>query len=242
MAAKVVMWDPGHGGTDSGAVGNGLQEKDIVLRIALEASRRLMAEYEGVTSLLTRSTDVFIELQARTDMANKANADLFISIHCNSGGGAGGFESYTYIGTSNKTTADLQQAVHSEIITRLKPFAVQDRGQKKANFHVLRETSMPALLTENLFVDVASDAAKLNNPDVIVAIVSGHVAGVATVLGLQKKPVDPNAVTIAVNGQFVSPGINMNGTTYAPVRAVAEALGATVNWNQDLKRVDIRTP
>lgn len=241
MPDKIVMWDPGHGGTDSGAVGNGLREKDIVLRIALEASRRLMAEYDGVTSLLTRSTDVFIELTARTDIANKAEADVFVSIHCNSGGGAGGFESYIYNGTTDQTTVTLQQVLHSEIMSRLKPFSVNDRGQKKANFHVLRQTSMPAILTENLFVDVVSDAAKLNNPDVIEALVSGHVAGVAKTLGLVKKPVDPNAVTIAVDGQFVSTGININGTTYAPVRALAESLGAAVSWNQEKKRVDITT-
>ncbi|MCG7408669.1 N-acetylmuramoyl-L-alanine amidase [Paenibacillus sp. ACRRX] len=242
MAAnKIVVWDPGHGGTDSGAVGNGLSEKDITLRIATEAAKRLMAQYIGVTSYLTRSTDVFVELSARTDMANAAKAALMVSIHCNSGGGAGGFESYTYSGTSDNMTAYLQNVLHGETMTQLKPFSVIDRGQKKADFHMLRESKMPAVLTENLFVDVASDAAKLKNPAVIDALVNGHVLGVAKVLGLIQKPTDPNAVTIAVDGQVITPGININGTTYAPVRAVAESLGATVSWNQAERRVDIKT-
>ncbi|GAC43888.1 S-layer homology domain-containing protein, partial [Paenibacillus popilliae] len=62
-----------------------------------------------------------------------------------------------------------------------------DRGQKKQDLHMCRESRMPAVLTENLFVDVAADAARLKRPEVIEAIISGHVAGVAKYLKLQRK-------------------------------------------------------
>lgn len=78
---KVIVIDPGHGGKDSGATGNGYMEKNIVLEIGLELSEQLKAM--GYTVYMTRSTDVFIELKDRTKFANDKMADLFLSIHAN---------------------------------------------------------------------------------------------------------------------------------------------------------------
>lgn len=78
-----IVVDPGHGGKDPGAIGpSGLQEKDVVLSIGLLVARKLKDEL-GIDAVMTRSTDVFIELQERTAIANKVGADLFISIHAN---------------------------------------------------------------------------------------------------------------------------------------------------------------
>lgn len=78
-----IVVDPGHGGKDPGAVGlSGLQEKDVVLSIGLLVARKLKDEL-GIDAVMTRSTDVFIELQERTAIANQVGADLFISIHAN---------------------------------------------------------------------------------------------------------------------------------------------------------------
>ncbi|EJW16887.1 N-acetylmuramoyl-L-alanine amidase [Paenibacillus alvei] len=187
MTEVVVEWDSGHGGKDPGGSGNGVVEKDVALRVATEAARRLERDYEGVKCLLTRSSDVYLSLKERTDKANSARADVLISVHCNAGGGAGGFESYTYSGTKDAATAALQDAIHSEIMSRLQQFGVKDRGQRKKDLHMCRESRMPAVLTENLFVDVAADAARLKRPEVIEAIISGHVAGVARYLKLQPK-------------------------------------------------------
>ncbi|SYX84594.1 N-acetylmuramoyl-L-alanine amidase [Paenibacillus alvei] len=184
---KKVFWDAGHGGRDTGAIGNGVIEKNIALQVATEAAKRLERDYEGVQCLLSRASDLFLELRERTDKANAAGADVLISVHCNAGGGAGGFESYTYSGTKDATTTALQDAIHTGIMSRLQQFGVKDRGQRKKDLHMCRESSMPAVLTENLFVDVASDAAKLKRPEVIEAIVSGHVSGVAKFLKLQLK-------------------------------------------------------
>lgn len=183
---KTVWIDAGHGGKDPGASGFGVVEKDIALRISLEISKRIERDYEGVQCYLSRSSDVFLELSERTTRANVAGANVLVSIHCNAGGGAGGFESYTYTGTKTATTA-LQGAIHTEIMSRLQQFGVKDRGQRKKDLHMCRESRMPAVLTENLFVDVAADAARLKRPEVIEAIVSGHVAGVARYLKLQPK-------------------------------------------------------
>lgn len=86
---KKVWIDAGHGGRDPGAVGNGIQEKDIALTVSLGIKQRLEAGYQHVQVLLSRSTDIFLELRDRTTMANRAGADILISIHCNAGGGQG---------------------------------------------------------------------------------------------------------------------------------------------------------
>lgn len=91
-----IVVDPGHGGHDSGAVGpSGVQEKDVVLAIALKL-RDMLKEELGLDVVMTRSTDVFIPLEERTAIANKVNADLFVSVHANAANNhsASGIETY----------------------------------------------------------------------------------------------------------------------------------------------------
>jgi N-acetylmuramoyl-L-alanine amidase len=91
-----IVVDPGHGGHDSGALGpNGVMEKDVVLAIGLKL-RDLLKEELGLDVIMTRSTDVFIPLEERTAIANKVNADLFVSVHANAAlnRGASGIETY----------------------------------------------------------------------------------------------------------------------------------------------------
>jgi N-acetylmuramoyl-L-alanine amidase len=91
-----IVVDPGHGGKDPGAVGhNGIQEKDVVLSMGLMLARKLKDEV-GIDVVMTRSTDVFIELQERTAIANQVGADLFVSIHANASlnRSASGMETY----------------------------------------------------------------------------------------------------------------------------------------------------
>lgn len=82
LKVRTIMLDPGHGGKDPGAVANGIQEKNINLRLAKIMGK--MLQDQGFEVHYTRSTDVFIPLEGRTAMANAKNADLFISVHCNS--------------------------------------------------------------------------------------------------------------------------------------------------------------
>lgn len=91
-----IVIDPGHGGNDPGAMGpDGVKEKDVVLAIGLKLARKIREE-TGIDSVMTRSTDVFIPLEERTAIANKINADLFVSIHANASlnKAASGIETY----------------------------------------------------------------------------------------------------------------------------------------------------
>lgn len=186
-----VWIDAGHGGKDPGAVANGIQEKDIALKVALGIKERLETEYEDVQVLLSRSTDLFLELKERTSKANAAGADILVSIHCNAGGGKGGFESFRYTSAS-QNSIKLQDVLHKAIVNKLGGI---DRGKKKQNLHMVRESKMPAVLTENLFVDVVTDANQLKKASVIDGIIVGHIQGIVAYLGLVKKAKEDKPVS-----------------------------------------------
>ncbi len=181
-AGPKVYLDPGHGGTDPGAVANGLQEKTLTLNIALQTRDILKANW-AVDVRMSRTTDITRSLAYRTDDANAWGAAIFVSIHINAGGG-NGFESYRYPGVG-ATTQRLQSTVHSNVLSQMRTIAsVTDRGQKESNLHVLRESNMPAVLTENLFIDTVANANLLKRADFITATARGHARGIAAFLGL----------------------------------------------------------
>ncbi|UFU00377.1 N-acetylmuramoyl-L-alanine amidase [Radiobacillus kanasensis] len=185
---KLYM-DLGHGGSDPGAVANGLQEKDLTLKIGKKI-RDQLKYYEGVQVRLSRDSDKTLSLSQRTNDANAWGADYLLSVHINAGGGTG-FESYTYNGSySGKAeTNRLRGIVHDEIMDEI---GGRDRGKKEANFHMVRESSMPAALTENLFIDNKEDAEKLKSDAFLDTVARGHVNGIVKAFGLKtasSKPV-----------------------------------------------------
>src|SRR5690625_2384935 len=156
-----IFIDPGHGGQDPGASGHGLKEKNVVLEIALRVADVLTKNYLGVDVQLSRTADTFIELEERASQANAWGADYFVSIHNNAfNGSAHGFESYIYNDNVSQTTKDKQKDVHQYISSSLN---VNDRGMKDANFSVLRNTSMTAILLELLFIDNKAETNKLGS-------------------------------------------------------------------------------
>lgn len=177
-----IFLDPGHGGSDPGATGNGLQEKNITLSLASTIRNFLINEYENVEVQMSRTGDETVSLTSRTNAANSWGADFYLSIHVNAGGGTG-FESYIYPNVGAPTTT-YQQDIHEEV---LKVVNFSNRGQKQANFHVLRETIMDAVLTENGFIDNTSDAEKLRSTAFISSLARGHTNGLARAFNLRRK-------------------------------------------------------
>ena len=82
-AQFTVVIDPGHGGRDPGALGSSSKEKDIVLAVGKKLGELIKQNHKDVNVLYTRNTDKFVDLNVRAGIANKAHADLFISVHCN---------------------------------------------------------------------------------------------------------------------------------------------------------------
>lgn len=155
----LVVIDPGHGGKDPGAIGiGGTREKDIILPISLRVAEVL--QQNGVQVVLTRDSDYFVSLPGRVQMAERANADVFVSIHANSVGlsrpEVSGLETYYY-----DNGLSLARAVHNRILQSVN---VRDRRVRKARFYVLRKSSMPSILVETGYLTGREDIAKLRNP------------------------------------------------------------------------------
>ncbi|UTE73206.1 N-acetylmuramoyl-L-alanine amidase family protein [Rossellomorea marisflavi] len=178
----IIVLDPGHGGSDPGAIGNGLQEKNLALTIGLKVKAFLESNY-GADVRMTRSTDVFIELSQRSAFANGLGASYFVSLHHNAGGGTG-FESFVYTGTRETETGRRQDVVHAEIMKFYSQYGLRDRGKKVANFAVLRGTSMPAILLENLFMDSVNDTNLLKSASFIQGLSNAIGLGIAKALNL----------------------------------------------------------
>lgn len=185
-----IFLDAGHGGKDGGAAANGIKEKDIVLDLCKRIEKGLQA-YENTDVLMSRTSDVFLSLDERTDKANNWKADVLLSVHVNSATtpSAKGFESYVYSNAGAATVA-FQNVVHQEIVQKIGPL-VTIRGKKKANFHMLRESNMKAILTENLFISNAADAALLKDSSFLQKLADGHIIGLEKFLGLKKKSTEP---------------------------------------------------
>jgi N-acetylmuramoyl-L-alanine amidase len=156
----VVVIDPGHGGPDPGAIGiNGIREKDIVLPISLEVASLL--EQQGIQVVLTRQDDRDLDLEPRVQIAERANANLFVSIHANaislSRPDVNGIETYYYSNDGLR----LAQVLHASMVQNT---GSADRGVRQARFYVIRNTSMPAVLLETGFVTGRDDAPRLADP------------------------------------------------------------------------------
>ena len=149
-----VFIDPGHGGHDPGAIGSNSKEAENVLKVALALEKKLKAQGHEVK--LSRRTDTYLTLKQRADLANSWGADVFISLHDNSAVNktATGFETFIFNGDISANTLKLQQRMHKAIANGI---GLVDRGLKRANFAVLRLTSMPALLIEYGFISNLND-------------------------------------------------------------------------------------
>ncbi|MCT0200364.1 N-acetylmuramoyl-L-alanine amidase [Synechococcus sp. CS-1325] len=155
---KVVI-DPGHGGPDPGAVGiGGLRETDVVLDVSLQAARLL--QDRGVQVLLTRTTEVDVDLPPRVSLANSSGADAFLSIHANalnmSRPDVNGIETFYFQSSLSRALAS---AVQAEVLA-VSPGS-PDRGVKPGRFFVIRRTVMPAALVETGFVTGDLDSPRL---------------------------------------------------------------------------------
>ena len=157
---RLVVIDPGHGGKDSGAPGlGGLLEKDVILPIGKRVAAIL--EQNGVQTILTRDSDFFVELQGRVDIAERANATLFVSIHANSVDGrpdVSGLEVYYY-----DSGYGLAEVVRRSILQNIS--TIKDRGTRKARFYVLRKSSMPSILVETGYMTGREDNPRLASPE-----------------------------------------------------------------------------
>jgi hypothetical protein len=145
-----VCLDPGHGGSDPGAVGDHYQEKAANLDVSFEA-KGYLEQVSGVVVGMTRTTDVTVTLADRCAYANNGGYDRFMSQHHNAfDETVQGTETFCHTDSLGGPSQDLRDEVHPEIIWA---FGYTDRGVKTADFYVLRNTLMPSILGEGSFID-----------------------------------------------------------------------------------------
>lgn len=185
---KLIVLDPGHGGTEPGTLGmiDGevvVLEKELNLNISNQVLKIL--KNKGYNVIATRTTDTYVGLTTRADIANSANADLFVSIHNNSfedSSAKGTLTMYAYddakenMNISGKTIANIMQ---KELV---KGTGGYDRGLlKNPQIVVIRKTNMPAILVECLFMSNEEDMKKLLDEERITKIAEGIAQGIENI-------------------------------------------------------------
>ena len=191
LKGKKIAIDPGHGGSDSGAIGpTGVMEKNVTMRVSRELKRLL--EAEGATVVLTRTTDTEVsdkganataveELEARCEIANRANADIFLSIHADAftNREVKGTTAYYYAKASEKSKR-LADSVRLALIDAI---GTLDRGTQTCNFYVVKHTDMPATLVEISFISNADEERMMNSEEGVKNIARGIADGIADYFG-----------------------------------------------------------
>ena len=167
---KIITIDPGHGGSDSGAVGpNGYTEKEGAFAISQKVASIL--NQSGAKVVMTRDSDVDVygpnasarnELQARVDVGNNANSDIFVSVHCNAfvNPAANGTQTF-YYGSSYQGQR-LAQSIQEKMI---EANGLRDRGISTCNFYVVKHSYMPAVLIETAFITNYDEEALLSDDE-----------------------------------------------------------------------------
>ena len=174
-----IVVDPGHGGARPGAVypnaeGVDIIERDLTLAISLKLRDRLLEA--GYTVVMTRETDIDVDLYERAEIANAVNADLFVSVHCNASGTVPTYQGiYTYYFPDSKRGEKLARTIQPPLCALT---GAIDRGVSKANFVVLRETEMCAVLVETGFMSNVEELTRLCDPEYQEKVAWGIAEGV----------------------------------------------------------------
>jgi N-acetylmuramoyl-L-alanine amidase len=196
-AVKNIVIDPGHGGKDPGNQVGSHQEKKYTLLLAEEVAKQL--NRAGFKASLTRTTDTFIDLPVRPDIARRRGADLFISLHWNELPGnssVSGAQTFcmTPVGASSSNAGGEVIGASRKVGNRndeknmllayelqhslIQHLNVEDRGVRRARFEVLRDAEMPAVLIEGGFMSNPSDARRIYDANFRTQMAQAIVAGV----------------------------------------------------------------
>lgn len=177
-----VFLGVGHGGTDSGAIGNGFNEKNLNLSIALTCNDVLIQH--GVTVLMSRTKDENDNITDEIIECNNFKPDLAVDIHNNAGGGDGAECFYSHIGGTGKILAE-------NVLTEIVRIGQNSRGTKvrvnssgKDYYAFIRETTAPAIIVECAFIDNAEDIQILNSIDKQEVMGTAIAKGILRTLGI----------------------------------------------------------
>jgi N-acetylmuramoyl-L-alanine amidase len=154
----VIVIDPGHGGNDPGAIGSFSYEKNITLAIALKTGEYIEQNLKNVKVVYTRKTDEFVDLYVRSDIANKNNADLFISIHANSNNIHNAYGTETYVMGPSKDQANLDVAIkENQVILLENDYSTRYQGFDPKS----PESYIMFTLRQNIYLKQSTELASM---------------------------------------------------------------------------------
>ncbi|MFC2049330.1 N-acetylmuramoyl-L-alanine amidase [Chlamydiota bacterium] len=192
LKREMIIVDAGHGGKDAGASSKkeGYEEKELTLETAFLIVDSL--KQMGYKTVLTRKQDTYVPLEARAEIANSVDADLFVSIHYNYSVSkeAEGIEVFYY--KEGKTPLS-QRVTQSKVLgqevlkTIVKQTGAESRGVKQANFAVVRETKMPAILIEAGFLSNPAERARIHDHKYRRSLAQGIAQGIDAYLTQSRK-------------------------------------------------------
>ncbi len=180
LHGKVIVVDPGHGGSNPGAVANGTRESDNNLAVGLKL-RDLLTQ-AGARVIMTRDSDRTVapegnslgqELQARVDLAENNNADIFVSVHTNENSDTSITGAETFYASGK--TSNLAEAVETDLT---RDTGLVNKGVSPETFYVLRNTTMPGILVEMGFLSNPAEAARLATDSFRSTIARGICDGI----------------------------------------------------------------
>ena len=197
--AKRVYVGIGHGGYDSGTVGNGFKEKDLTLSIGKYCNERL--KQYGIETKISRTTDCDSSIKSKVAASNAFKANVCMDIHINAGGGDGSEVYYSHVSPNGKKLA--QSIVDATLAIRQNTRGIKVRLDKDGTdyYGMIRETDAPAVLVECAFIDNATDIQIINTEAKRKAFGYAIADGVAKYLGVKmpstSKPTTPSKPTTA---------------------------------------------
>jgi N-acetylmuramoyl-L-alanine amidase len=195
-----ITLDAGHGYKTIGKqTPDGMKEYEFNRAVA-QYMKENFEQYEGVTVYFAHDDSRDVPLAERTNQANKLGVDLYFSIHANAFGSgwndANGIETFAWV-HNNAESLKLANAVQANLV---KATGLKNRGVKTADYHVLRETNMPAILVEHAFMTNTAEAEKLKSEDFRKICAESNVQAIANVYGLKRKPKKVKTVHIYTGG------------------------------------------
>jgi len=193
-----IVTASGHGGKDTGAINGKIYEKylnwDLTMEFKSIMEKNFICEIINIQPSMTNpNVDFKQDLNQTIQIANRLHKikpiDLYLSFHTNSATDkkAHGYESFVHPNAKGKTSDSYRNQIHTHIMGFLKTYGITDRGKKYANFAEVRETYMPAILFEDLFISNENEVNLLIDKDFIHKLANEYAYAVSVVLGLKRK-------------------------------------------------------
>lgn len=231
-----ICIDPGHGGTDPGAVGQaGTKEKDVVLAISLLLRDLLLKQ--GFDVVMTHDEDIQFgkqTLSTRYKISNNANVDFFVSVHANAATNRSASGAETYVCSTAGKAYKLAKAVQQNMVDGC---GLKDRGVKVAQYSVLINTKAPAILIETGFISNTEEECRLVSKEFQQQMAEFVARGIVEYLGETWVCNEENCnlkvtdVSTKKTSYYQLNQDNRDGTVWVPIRTLSEILGYDVTWD-----------